>query len=342
MTVEHPRLSTTSKQYDVEGKGYLTTDQQMLRNLDTDGDGKLDPTELGPLMKSHNQLRKDNKALRRNQLFLGGTTALFGIIVIITTVFAVRASKDTVVGGDGLLESKGTGQPVVTQSRGVSIVSEMRHDEFENAYECARMEDVAKMYKAFSEGSDVRILTNDSEAIGLEEDIGFDGELMTFPVYNVQGSQAAINDTHVNVGDAMFHIAPDNICNEEGVDFEQGGRRLMYDHLQGRHLQASQPTRILLVLVSTPDTNDVQAAPPAPALPVDPLLESCKEGLFHFQKMDEFTLEITLDYWLNLNNGNCVVIDKPCPDFWDPNNIAYSDCARDCLKPESAEFPCVD
>ena len=231
------RLSTVSKHYDVEGKGYLTADQQMLRNLDVDGDGKLDASELGPLMKSHNQLRKDNKALRRNQMKLGATTTLFGILVIITTVFATRASKDTVVGGDGLLASKGTGQPVVTQSRGVSIVSEMRHDEFDNTYECASMEDIAMLYKAFSEGSNVRILTNDSEAIGFEEAIGADGESMTFPVYNVQGSQAFINDTHVKVGDVMFDISPDNNCNEEGFVFEHGGRRLMHEYLQGRHLQ---------------------------------------------------------------------------------------------------------
>ena len=89
-----------------------------------------------------------------------------------------------------------------------------------------------------------------------------------------------------------------------------------------------------MVLVSTPDNNPVQAAPPLPSPPAN-----CTEGLFHYQKLDEFTLQITLDYHLNLNTGKCVVIDKACPSFFPEDMIAYSDCAPPCLLP-GAENPC--
>ena len=147
-------MSFVSQQYDVEGKGFLSKDQQMLRNLDTDGDGRLDASELEPFVKAHNNLRKDNDKLRRNQKFLGATTVVFGIITIIATVVAIRASKDTVVSPDGLLASKDSGLPVITRSRGVSIVSELHDDESEAEgakNECAHIEDVAALYKAFGD-----------------------------------------------------------------------------------------------------------------------------------------------------------------------------------------------
>merc|ERR1712013_739228 len=49
--------------------------------------------------------------------------------------------------------------------------------------------------------------------------------------------------------------------------------------------------------------------------------------------------EMTLDYYLNMKTGHCVVIDKPCPSFYDDDHITYSDCAPACLLP-GAENPC--
>ena len=228
-------MSFVSQQYDVEGKGFLSKDQQMLRNLDTDGDGRLDASELEPFVKAHNNLRKDNDKLRRNQKFLGATTVVFGIITIIATVVAIRASKDTVVSPDGLLASKDSGLPVITRSRGVSIVSELHDDESEAEgakNECAHIEDVAALYKAFGEGSDVRILTNDTIISGL------DHGSITFPITKVEGSTAAINETHVMIGDVTFDIAADNPCNRGGRKYAQGPRKLFHDHLHGRKLQS--------------------------------------------------------------------------------------------------------
>ena len=66
------RLSVVSQQYDVDGKGYLTDGQLLLRKLDTDGDGKLDPHELVPLLEIHQSLKRDNTQLWTNQWLLGG------------------------------------------------------------------------------------------------------------------------------------------------------------------------------------------------------------------------------------------------------------------------------
>eukprot|EP00593_Proboscia_inermis_P015644 CAMPEP_0171302622 /NCGR_PEP_ID=MMETSP0816-20121228/12044_1 /TAXON_ID=420281 /ORGANISM="Proboscia inermis, Strain CCAP1064/1" /LENGTH=194 /DNA_ID=CAMNT_0011781239 /DNA_START=53 /DNA_END=637 /DNA_ORIENTATION=- len=138
------RLSNASNFYDVEGKGYLSMDQQILRNLDIVGDGKLDPSELAPLVKQYNELLKDNNALRKNQKLLGATTIFFGIATIVATVIAIMESKETVICSDGLLASKNTGIPVITQSMGVHIVSEL-HGDYD--YETAEVKRVAATYK---------------------------------------------------------------------------------------------------------------------------------------------------------------------------------------------------
>ena len=119
------RLSVVSQQYEVEGKGYLTDGQLLLRKLDTDGDGKLDPHELVPLLEIHQSLKRDNAQLRTNQWLLGGTTILLGLLTIIATIVAIREAKDTIISTDGALQSKSTGQPIITQSRGVSIISQL-------------------------------------------------------------------------------------------------------------------------------------------------------------------------------------------------------------------------
>jgi len=227
------RLSTVSRFYDVEDKGYLTSDQQMLRNLDTDGDGKLDAKELAPFLKRHNELRDDNKKLKRNQMILGATTILFGIITIVTTIIAIRASKDTIVNSEGLLAEKGTGRAVVTQSKGVSIVSELHGDDYDVASggeknECVRVEDLALLYKSFGEGTDMQILTNTSRVTGTK-----DASTATFPITKVQGASASINDTHVTIGDVLFDIAADNPCNRGGRKYPKGPRKLLDDHLSG-------------------------------------------------------------------------------------------------------------
>jgi protoporphyrinogen oxidase len=231
------RLSTVSKFYDVEGKGYLTSDQQMLRNLDTDGDGKLNAKEIIPFLARHNELRSDNKKLKRNQMMLGATTILFGIVTIVATIIAIRASKDTIINSEGLLAEKGTGRAVVTQSKGVSIVSELHGDDFDVANggeknECVRVEDLALLYKSFGEGTDMQILTNTSRVTGSK-----DASTATFPITKVRGASAAINETHVTIGDVLFDIAADNPCNRGGRKYPRGPRKLLDDHLSGMELQ---------------------------------------------------------------------------------------------------------
>ena len=102
-----------------------------------------------------------------------------GLLTIIAIIVAVREAKDTIITTDGVLQSKSTGQPIITQSRGVQIISQLHpitiNDENEEEedetttpnnnkkyQECANMADVATLYKAFCDGSDARILTNDA------------------------------------------------------------------------------------------------------------------------------------------------------------------------------------
>ena len=260
------RLSVVSQQYEVEGKGYLTDGQLLLRKLDTDGDGKLDPHELVPLLEIHQSLKRDNAQLRTNQWLLGGTTILLGLLTIIATIVAIREAKDTIITTDGALQSKSTGQPIITQSRGVSIISQLHpitindEEDYETTtpnnnkkyQECANMEDVATLYKAFGDGSDVRILTNDAllhEAVTEEAEAevaeaagGAAAASLTYPVRKVGGASAFINDTHVVIGDVTVDITAENTCNRQvgGRKYPTGPRKLFHDHVHGRQLQQEQ------------------------------------------------------------------------------------------------------
>lgn len=62
----------------------------------------------------------------------------------------------------------------------------------------------------------------------------------------------------------------------------------------------------------------------------------CIKGLFRYIKTE--ANETVLDYYLNLNTGYCVVIDEPCPPSFG-NRTTYSECAPDCLRPDSTH-PC--
>lgn len=66
----------------------------------------------------------------------------------------------------------------------------------------------------------------------------------------------------------------------------------------------------------------------------------CTEGLFHYQKVDENTGEIVLDYYLNAVTGRCVVVHTACPSsIYPADRIDYSSCAPGCLLPGSPN-PC--
>ena len=87
-----------------------------------------------------------------------------------------------------------------------------------------------------------------------------------------------------------------------------------------------------------PDTTDL----PTVTFSDPPFSEaqlSCAKGLFHYRKVDKDTNEVVFDYYLNVENGHCVVIDRRCPSFYDEQKITYSSCAPDCLLP-GAKSPC--
>merc|ERR1712072_959693 len=102
-------------------------------------------------------------------------------------------------------------------------------------------EDVATLYKAFGEGTDVRILANDSAVTGIEHPLG---SSLAFPVTKVQGTAAGINDTHVTIGEVSFEIHADNPCNTGGRKYPQGPRKLFHDHLHGTHRNLQELTTV--------------------------------------------------------------------------------------------------
>ena len=79
----------------------------------------------------------------------------------------------------------------------------------------------------------------------------------------------------------------------------------------------------------------------APANPddFDDKYKTCVTGLFHVLVVDTESQEITLDYYLNVHNGHCIVINKRCPSFYEDDLVTYSSCADECLLP-GAENPC--
>lgn len=214
---EKKRLSYASAQYDVEQKGHLTKDQQMLRDLDLDGDGKLDVNELQPFVERHNELLKENAKVKRNQIILLCTTILFGIATVVASLLAARASQLTTVGDDGLLASKDTGLPIVTQSKGVTAIAKQEIDyETGEEHTCVSMQDVDRMVNAFADGSNIVMLTDSSE-VDLEE-TAFKGERVT-------GSTFSSNTTHTDLGGLVLDTSEGNPCEVNA------NRRLEFDSI---------------------------------------------------------------------------------------------------------------
>lgn len=83
---------------------------------------------------------------------------------------------------------------------------------------------------------------------------------------------------------------------------------------------------------------DTQSAAPPVSIDID---SACLEGLFRIETVDEETSETKYDYFLSLHTGHCVVVDsRRCPtDLFSSEQIDYSECAPDCLRP-NAENPC--
>lgn len=197
---------------------------------------QVDSEDLKQFVKHHNELREDNRDLKNkcaklgvNQILLGAATVFFGIASIVSTVVAVRASKDTVVGVDGVLVAKGTGDDVLVHSKGVSVVSQLRDflDDEGDTVECFKMADIAELYKAFGEGTDALVHTDGSAATA-----GFDdGSTVDGAVTKIQGAAAFMNDTHVIIGDLAIDISPDNPCNSGGEEFPDGSLKVFRDHL---------------------------------------------------------------------------------------------------------------
>ena len=216
------RLTTVSKQWDVENKGFLTDGQQKLRALDTDGKGMLSAAQLSSFAGQYDALRKENQQIKRGLIALVFLTCVFFVGTVVASVLAVKANKDTSIDVEtGRMLVKNSDLPVTMHSQGISIDANEKATPDGRAM-CASMDDIAKMFTGFSEGSQVRLHLNrpvDSEDDGTSEGV----------VVAPQESTSYYNDTHIVIGGIEFDISPENPCNEVEVG------RVLQEVYGGKH-----------------------------------------------------------------------------------------------------------
>lgn len=221
-------MSVVSRMYDVDNKGYLTKEQQTLRNLDEDGTGKLTAEQLAPLMDNYRKLSQENTKNRRLIWFLFGAVILLGIGTITASVVAANAAKDTKITSDGVLTSKGSNDPVITASQGVSIATIEVFDPKTGSYlQCVPAASALHMYTNFARGMGLTVLKNNTLSAGLDTKIS----KYEFPVEKVNGDSATHNYTHIQIGSNQIDISPENPCNVLLWEAEHGtgGDRMLKD-----------------------------------------------------------------------------------------------------------------
>ena len=77
-------LSTTSKQYDEGGKGYLDEEEQMLRDYDTNNDGSLSINEMKKIVRNLKDEQSSKKLFKWLAMFM-----FIGFILSIGSSFAL-------------------------------------------------------------------------------------------------------------------------------------------------------------------------------------------------------------------------------------------------------------
>ena len=89
------RLSVISRQYDMNGKGFLNETEQQLRNLDTSNRGHLSNDKVYELMQQH--IDGQRKLFKMKKLLVGVT--IFAVLLALTTLAtsfaAAMLAKDT-------------------------------------------------------------------------------------------------------------------------------------------------------------------------------------------------------------------------------------------------------
>uniref|UniRef100_A0A7S2HHR9 EF-hand domain-containing protein n=1 Tax=Helicotheca tamesis TaxID=374047 RepID=A0A7S2HHR9_9STRA len=236
-------LSVVSKKYDVENKGYLSKEQQALRNLDKEGKGHLSAEQLAPLMEEYKKLSKDNAQNRRLIIALFVAVVVLGAGTIAASILAVRSSKDTRITSDGTLAKKGTDQPVITTSQGFSVSTNEKVDpKTGNFIQCLSLSQISRLYISYSKGTQTLLHVNNT----LSTDNSIDAGRYSFPVLSIRGDSAMYNDTHVSIGNAMIDISPENPCMTalEGEAYQRNAPDRIRNLFQ-RHLAITQEQRIL-------------------------------------------------------------------------------------------------
>lgn len=132
------RLSTTSRKFDREGKGYLDETELALRRMDSRNVGMLDVHKVYDIMKTLQDAQKDNAqllgtlrresqrngSLRRAIVLLCVFSFLLSLANIGTSFAAARLAKDTRVNANGDLESTNTKVRLGTTAKEVTVTME--------------------------------------------------------------------------------------------------------------------------------------------------------------------------------------------------------------------------
>lgn len=239
-------MSVVSRKYDVEDKGFLTEEQQMLRNLDSKGTGQLTPEQLAPLMNSYKELMKENAKNSRLIKILFAVVVVLGVGTIVASVLAANYAKDTSVSSDGALVKKGSDQAVITTSQGVSVSTVEAADPTTGEYfQCIAFEHAADLWVSFKRGTPARISINETLSVGQGVD---DGEI-SYGIMDIGGGKASINETHTTIGDIVLDTRADNPCNRillENYEEREGGdnRELFMRHIAAANDNGNKVRRL--------------------------------------------------------------------------------------------------
>lgn len=129
------RLSTVSRRYDRDGKGYLDETEQALRRMDSQNQGYLGIDKIyGIVEELHNQEKqnsmliedlrteaKANSSLRKGIFLLCVFTVLLTVSNIGTSLAAARLAKDTQVSTNNDLQSSSSGVRLGTTPKDVVV-----------------------------------------------------------------------------------------------------------------------------------------------------------------------------------------------------------------------------
>jgi len=224
------KMSMESKRWDIAEKGFLTEEERLAKEMDTDGSGVLSHDQAIAFAHKFTGLSDENKHIKKQLYGLAILCVLLSIGTISGVVMAIKNNKDTTVDlQTGALKVKGGGageqaQDVTVKAHGTTFqtsgtvfIEEKTIDGGtvnngtadmikEVSHYCVSGEDVANMWLANEDGIDARLVINNVD----EEDDDNDDDAGIISVEPVTAGKASWKKTYVVMGGISF--IPNEAC----------------------------------------------------------------------------------------------------------------------------------